>query len=64
MNTEAENVRMLEFEKLDTGKKFYTANPTNVPETAAYIKIPSQKDAGGKWANAKNAFGFTNIHPV
>jgi hypothetical protein len=51
-------LKQVEFEKLQTGSKFYLGNPTNLPDNAAYIKMETQKDHEGKWTNAKNVFGM------
>jgi hypothetical protein len=50
--------KMIEFEKLETGGKFYLSNPEMLPDTAAYTKIVAQKNSEGKWSNAKNGFGL------
>ncbi len=51
------DTKMMEFGRLETGKKFYLSNPATAPEMAFYTKVVSQKDQNGTWSNAKNAFG-------
>ena len=61
MKTNNDAPKMIEFGKLDVGTKFYLGNPESLTENAAYTKMTSQKDANGKWANAKNAFGLVTF---
>lgn len=56
-----DKVKQVEFGKLQVGSKFFLGNPMNLPENAAYTKINTQKDNGGKWANAKNVFGMVTF---
>lgn len=49
--------KILEFGKLEIGKKFYLSKPETVAVVSFYTKVNSQKDQNGSWYNAKSAFG-------
>lgn len=53
-----DDAKMIEFEKLETGKKFYLSIPSTLADAAGYTKIVAQKNSDGKWSNAKNGFGL------
>lgn len=57
MKTESENIKAVEFNKIELGGSFYLSNPIALDEKSAYIKIMSKKNVDGTWTNAKTKFG-------
>jgi len=49
--------KILEFGKLEVGKKFYLSKPEGANILACYTKIITKKDQSGSWYNATNAIG-------
>jgi hypothetical protein len=49
--------KILEFGKLEVGKKFYLSKPDSAPLLACYTKIATKKNQDGSWCNAMTPFG-------
>jgi len=56
-----DNIKQMEFGKLQTGGRFFLSNPVGQPDNASYTKINTIKIENTKWVNAKNFYGLTTF---